>query len=444
MKTFRTLGMMAVLAGAIVLLPACNDNKDDEPTPGPTGGVTDGDTNPFEGEIVLGDATLSDGVTQDGNTIAFPYVGGEAEVALSFTNADAKVAYALAGGEVPAWLEIAVTDSKLITVVKPTADEEVAEVTVTLKAIPALEADTTLRAFSALEADSTDTTISSLEVKVTRAAFSAHNGLKMVLVEGGTFMYGQGKSTSGADYSAAYAHEVTLSNYYMATTETTQALYEEIMGTNPAKTFIGDNYPVMYVTWSQACEFCNKLSLLDGLTPAYEKGDIIKISDAWGWSSFDFQDYIYIPEANGYRLPTNAEFEFAAKGGNEGCLNLTIYSGSDNYSEVGWWQDNSKVGSSYALHEVAQLKPNLLGIYDLSGNLGEWCYDWGVPYGYDRVTEPETNPTGIPYSAGVDSKSYRGGYYTTYNSKGCCYTEDKYTPEEAQATIGFRVVRNVK
>ena len=157
--------------------------------------------------------------------------------------------------------------------------------------------------------------------------------------------------------------------YSILKTEVTQEPYESVMGENPS-CFKGEkNLPVEWISWNDAIYFCNKLSAKCGLTPVYAvdgKTDVEK------WS--------YVPHkeekitgtisqnenANGYRLPTVEEWQYAAKGGKD-----FKYSGSDNMDEVGWYRKNS----GDKTHPVAQKDPNGYGLYDMSGNVYEWCWD---------------------------------------------------------------------
>ena len=177
---------------------------------------------------------------------------------------------------------------------------------------------------------------------------------KMIKVEGGTFSMGAtSEQGSHADDDKNPVHSVTLSDYYIGETEVTQELWQAVMGSNPSR-FKGDNRrPVESVSWYDCQEFIKKLNQLTGKE---------------------------------FRLPTEAEWEYAARGGK--YSRGYKYSGSDNADEVAWYDSNS--GSK--THPVKTKKANKLGLYDMSGNVYEWCNDW---YGKDYYqNSPQTNPTG--------------------------------------------------
>ena len=160
-------------------------------------------------------------------------------------------------------------------------------------------------------------------------------------------------------------------NYSILKTEVTQEFYEFVMGENPS--FFGGekNLPVERVSWYGAVVFCNKLSEKKGLEPVYS---VDGETDASKWKD-KFSDIACNEKANGYRLPTVEEWQYAAKGGQE-----FKYSGSDNLDEVGWYDGNS----GDKTNPVAQKKPNGYGLYDMSGNVWEWCWDSYSYYGDSR------------------------------------------------------------
>ena len=182
----------------------------------------------------------------------------------------------------------------------------------------------------------------------------------MVAVEGGTFNMGaQNTDPNGINYDSeawdreAPVHSVTLSDYYIAETEVTQELWTAVMGYNPSH-FVGEQKPVEQITYYDCQNFIEGLNMMTGMN---------------------------------FRLPTEAEWEYAARGGNDS--QGYKYSGSDNLDDVAWYKANS--GSK--THEVKTKSPNELGVYDMSGNVMEWCMDIFCNYS----ASPQTNPTG-PYS----------------------------------------------
>jgi len=186
----------------------------------------------------------------------------------------------------------------------------------------------------------------------------------MVRVEGGTFQMG---TVSGGYPDERPVRTVTVKSFYIGKYEVTQKEWQEIMGTNPSN-FNGENLPVENVSWYDAIEYCNKRSIKEGLTPAYS-GSGNNITCDWN--------------ANGYRLPTEAEWEYAAKGGN-GSPGNYIYSGSNTIDDVAWYTNNSENRT----HPVGTKAPNILGLYDMSGNVWEWCWDWYGSYSSDSQIDP--------------------------------------------------------
>ena len=213
--------------------------------------------------------------------------------------------------------------------------------------------------------------------------------LNMIYVEGGTFAMG---SNSGKSDEKP-VHDVTLDSYYIGETEITQAQWRAVMGSNPSS-YTGDNRPVESVSWNDAQEFCKKLSELTGKR---------------------------------YVLPTEAQWEYAARGGNQS--KGYTYSGSSNIDEVAIYYSNSGSGHS----KVKSKKPNELGIYDMSGNVWEWCSDWYG--GYSSSSQP--NPQGP--SSGSD-RVLRGGSWHGIASRCRVAYRHSYVPSITDHRYGFRVV----
>jgi formylglycine-generating enzyme required for sulfatase activity len=235
----------------------------------------------------------------------------------------------------------------------------------------------------------------------------------MKTVAGGTFTMGAtSEQGSDADDDEKPAHQVTLSSYYIGETEVTQALWQAVMGSNPSY-YKGSNLPVEQVSWNDCQEFITKLNAMTGQK---------------------------------FRLPTEAEWEFAARGGNNS--KGYKYSGSNNIDDVAWYWKNS--GDKYLVvsendwdfdkvsnnncktHPVAQKTPNELGIYDMSGNVWEWCNDWWGSYN----SNAQINPTGPSMGAWRVNRGCSWYYY----AKRCRVSyRGSYSPGNRGSDLGLRL-----
>ena len=215
----------------------------------------------------------------------------------------------------------------------------------------------------------------------------------MIAVEGGTFTMGATEEQGSDAWSYEKpTHQVTLSSYYIGKTEVTQKLWQAVMGSNPSK-FTGTNLPVEKVSWDDCKTFIAKLNALTG---------------------------------KNFRFPTEAEWEFAARGGNKS--RGYKYCGSNILSDVAWYVDNSDKKT----HPVAAKTPNELGIYDMSGNVFEWCNDWYGSY----TSASQTNPTG-PGSGSL--RVYRGGSWSNL-AWGCRVScRCRNTPSYRYNDLGLRL-----
>ena len=268
---------------------------------------------------------------------------------------------------------------------------------------------------------------------------------RFVLVEAGTFQMGSNDGYNGP------VHEVTITKpFYMGKYEVTQAEYEKYCSyggsSKPSSTYgDGNSYPAYYVSWYDALVYCNKRSIAEGLTPCYSINDSTDpkdwgeipsdsdddpLRDTWDVATCDFN-------ANGYRLPTEAEWEYAARAGDNTVDSLT-YSGTSDVNKLGdyaWYRDNS----NDTTHEVGIKKANAFGLYDMTGNVYEWCWNWSTD-SYDTEAEGGSDPTGT--SAGTN-RIVRGGCWSSHSDYFCpvFYRTSYYPGYTSYSIVGFRVVR---
>jgi len=216
---------------------------------------------------------------------------------------------------------------------------------------------------------------------------------EMILVQGGTYQMGSNEGESDEQP----VHSVSLRDFYIGKTEVTQKLWLIVMGNNPSGVKDCDNCPVENVSWNDVQDFIQKLNQKTGKT---------------------------------YRLPTEAEWEYAARGGNKS--GGYTYSGSNAIGDVAWYRENSGA----KIYAVGQKQPNELGIFDMTGNIEEWCSDW---YGSEYYANcPASNPKGP--SSGV-RRVVRGGHWSSFASD--CRSADRYssTPDyRYNSYFGFRLV----
>ena len=245
-----------------------------------------------------------------------------------------------------------------------------------------------------------------------------------VLIKGGTFTMGSPATEpeSGTDEAQ---HRVTVSDFYIAKSSVTQREYTQLMGSNPSE-FNGDNLPVENVTWFDAVRFCNARSAREGLTPAYTiNGETV----TWNRG------------ANGYRLPTEAEWEYACRAGTTTPFNIgdNITDREANcYNNYGYNNNSSgRVTGGYRgrTTPVNSYPANNWGLFDMHGNVADWCWDWYGEYG----TAAQTNPTG---PATGTLRVNRGGGWNDFPKHIRSAYRAATPPDNGSFNLGFRLARN--
>ena len=239
---------------------------------------------------------------------------------------------------------------------------------------------------------------------------------QMVLVPKGSFVMGAVVGDNMAEEDEKCQHTVTLSHpFWVADSPVTQMLYRSILGKNPSR-FKNEDNPVEMVSWFDAIQFCNALSLRENLQPCYEV------------KSEEDEDVRWDRQANGYRLLTEAEWEYVARSGG-----VQVYAGSNESMDVAWFSGNS----SGTTQPVKKKDPTLWGLYDLSGNVWEWCWDWFAEY----VDGNATDPIGPKEGRG---RSFRGGSWAVPEKMVRTSQRGAERPHNRMNGLGFRVARNIR
>ncbi len=240
----------------------------------------------------------------------------------------------------------------------------------------------------------------------------------LVLIRKGSFQMGSPAAESGRGADEVQ-HTVTLTtDFWMAESEVTQRQYRNLMGSSPSY-FKGDDLPVEQVSWFDAVAYCNALSVKEGLQPCYQ---INGTTVGWG-------DGV---KCSGYRLPTEAEWEYAA---NPASGSRTVYAGSDTVDGVAWIDMNSGGGT----HAVKTKTANGRGLYDQSGNVWEWVWDW---YQSNYEALPSTDPMGPTAKPSPEYRVLRGGAWSSTATNARVAVRYGIAPTSRISYLGVRLVRS--
>ena len=244
-----------------------------------------------------------------------------------------------------------------------------------------------------------------------------------VHINRGTFLMGSPANEPGRHVREGPQRQVTIDSFHMGIFPVTQREYQEVMGTNPS-ILKGDNLPVETVSWFNAIEYCNRRSLLEGLIPAY----IINGTHVT-WDR----------NANGYRLPTEAEWEYACRAGTTTPFSTgnNITTNQANYNGNFPYNNNARGENRVRMTPVGTFAANPWGLFDMHGNVWEWCWDWFADYSITALD----NPTG---AASGDVRALRGGSWINYGQN--LRSADRFgnNPSRGSENIGFRLVRSIQ
>jgi formylglycine-generating enzyme required for sulfatase activity len=244
--------------------------------------------------------------------------------------------------------------------------------------------------------------------------------IRMALINGGRFQMGTPIMEKGRQKNQGLRHRVTLGSFSMGIFPVTQAEYQAVMGANPSS-FKGGDLPVENVSWDEAVNFCNRLSRREGLTPAY---------------TVDGANVTWNRGATGYRLPTEAEWEYACRAGTTTPFSTGKRITTDQANFDGNFPYNKKDYGIYREKTTAagSFAPNPWGLYDMHGNVWEWCWDWHGKYPQSSQKDPAGPPSG-------NRRVLRGGswyYAAKYARSGSRISN---YPSYRNNYIGFRVAR---
>ncbi len=267
---------------------------------------------------------------------------------------------------------------------------------------------------------------------------------ELILIEGRVFEMGNNTGENRKPDERP-VHNVMLSDFYISKYEITVNDYRRFCnktGKNmpaPPENGWKDNHPITNINWYNAIIYCNWLSKENGFTPYYKIDTTI--DDPYNLNSLDKLKWKvrYNREADGFRLPFEAEWEFVARGGKKGTYFLFGEKKliNDAYlNETAWYNNNNK---PFGTKTVGLKKPNEVGIYDLFGNVTEWCNDWYNDEYYNN--SPKDNPHG-PQKG--ENRVIRGGYFNSYVKNINAYNRNSFTPDRTAVFIGFRVCRDKK